>query len=102
MDSLGDKTLTRHIRTCNEPIMKYREEYRLSLVQYNVEPKFISLVIWHPLFAWVKGLPLPPAKSASESKEEYVQRCGPSPAGVSWVHKPLVNGEGKRLVANKT
>ena len=92
----GDKTLQRHIDKCNAPIMKYRETYRLSLEEYNVEPAYVDLVMWDPFFAWVKGLVLPPAKTPGETKEEYVQRCGAGPAGIEWVHTPIVNGAGER------
>lgn len=75
--------------------MQYREEYRLSLEEYQVEPSSVVVLIWHPFFAWLQGLPVPPEMSPAENLNDYIKRCGQPPCDVDWVHTPLVNGAGE-------
>ena len=91
-----DRTLQRHIKEVQKPILKYQEEVKFDLSKWNVKPSKVTMKAWNPMFRIIECLPLPPARQGNEDLQTYINRSGPCPQKVWWEHFVCSNGRGDR------
>ena len=92
------RTLNSHLQETEAPIAMYTGELTVDLAEWGVQPSDVSIVLEHPLFLWLRLLPVPQPRENGESDEAYLERLGPCPVDVRWDYTPMTNRGGGKVI----